>query len=87
MAKKKPFKKEILKLSQDINILSNINTIQVTNKWMAKHKKKKRHYFTKYPSKCTGYRNKEISVLFIYLFGYSTEKLKEWKIGITKKTR
>ena len=30
MARKKPFKKEILKLCQDLNITSNINRIQVT---------------------------------------------------------
>ena len=30
MGRKKPFKKEILKLCQDLNITSNINRIQVT---------------------------------------------------------
>ena len=37
MAKKKPFKKEILKLCQDINIMSNINTIQITLKFENYH--------------------------------------------------
>ena len=48
MAKKIPFKKEILKLYQNTNIMSNINS-QSYKKLMAKCKKDREIFFYKIP--------------------------------------
>ena len=65
------------KLYHDINTMSDINTIQVTKKRQKKKKevRKKRHSFTNYPCKGTGYKTKKSQ--FYFLFGYGLEKLKE----------